>query len=48
MGALLSEFVTYIIKFFAMILCAGLGISVGKVLRKRKNEKIAAENTGEQ
>ncbi|MCM1272103.1 MAG: hypothetical protein NC225_05175 [Clostridium sp.] len=45
MGALLTEVVTYIIKFFAMIFCAGLGIYVGKILRKRKNEKIAAENT---
>lgn len=45
MGALLSELVTYIIKFLAMILCAGLGICVGKVLRRKKNEKLAAEQT---
>lgn len=40
MSALLTEIVGYLIKFVAMIVCAFLGIQVGKVLRKRKDEKV--------
>lgn len=47
MGAVFGELATYLIKFAVMLVCAGLGICVGKVLRKRKNEKIAAENADE-
>ncbi|MCM1288345.1 MAG: hypothetical protein NC240_08535 [Clostridium sp.] len=47
MGAVFGELATYVIKFVAMIVCAGLGICVGRVLRKRKNEKLAAENADE-
>lgn len=47
MGALLSEFVIYIIKFLAMILCAAVGIIIGKGLRKKKNEKLASEEAQE-
>lgn len=39
MGALISEFITYIIKFIAMLGCAVLGVLVGKKIRKNKNEK---------
>lgn len=39
MSAVFSELVTYLIKFFAMIVCAGLGIIVGKKVRKNKDEK---------
>lgn len=45
MSALISEFVTYIIKFIVMIACAAFGILVGKKIRKNKNNKLAAENT---
>ncbi len=48
MGAVFSELATYLVKFIFMIVCAGFGICVGKVLRKRKNEKIAAENNQQQ
>lgn len=47
MGAVFGELATYLIKFAVMLVCAGLGICVGKVLRKRKNEKMAAENADE-
>lgn len=47
MNALLSELVSYLIKFFAMIICMLAGIMVGKKLRKNKDEKIAAEKTEE-
>lgn len=44
MTALLMELVQYIIKFVAMILFMLAGISVGKKLRKNKNEKLAMED----
>ncbi len=44
MNGLISELVVYLIKFLAMLLCAGLGIFVGGKIRKNKNEKLAAEN----
>lgn len=47
MNALISELVVYLIKFFAMLLCAGVGIFVGGKLRKRKNAQLAAENNQE-
>jgi len=47
MNLLISEFVTYIIKFFAMLLCMIAGVAVGIKVRKRKNEKLAAENDNE-
>lgn len=47
MGAVFGELATYLIKFAVMLVCAGLGICVGKILRKRKNEKMAAENADE-
>ena len=47
MNLLVSEFITYIIKFFAMILCTVAGVAVGIKLRKRKNEKLAAESENE-
>ena len=40
MSALLTEIISYVIKFVAMIVCAFFGIMVGRVLRKRKDEKI--------
>lgn len=43
MSALLSELLTYIIKFVVMLVCAGFGIMVGKKIRQNKNAKIAAE-----
>ena len=46
MSALLTEIVSYLIKFVAMIVCAFLGIQVGKVLRKRKDEKIETAENG--
>ncbi len=46
MSALLTEIVSYLIKFVAMIVCAFLGIQVGKVLRKRKDEKVEAADSG--
>lgn len=45
MSALLTEIVSYLIKFVAMIVCAFLGIQVGKVLRKRKDEKVEAADS---
>ncbi len=47
MNLLVSELVTYIIKFFAMLLCMIAGVAVGIKVRKRKNEKIAAESDNE-
>lgn len=44
MTAVLSEFVIYIIKFLAMILCAVSGVVVGGKIRKNKNQKLANEN----
>ncbi|MGN0390759.1 MAG: hypothetical protein ACI4L2_08080 [Wujia sp.] len=38
-----SELLTYVIKFFAMIVCAGLGIMVGKKIRKNKDAKNQEE-----
>ena len=46
MNALLTEILTYVIKFVAMIVCAFLGIQVGKILRKRKDENIEAAENG--
>ncbi len=46
MSALLTEIVSYLIKFVAMIVCAFLGIQVGKVLRKRKDEKVETAEGG--
>ncbi|MGN0367202.1 MAG: hypothetical protein ACI4EK_00340 [Wujia sp.] len=43
MTAVLSELVTYLIKFFAMLLCAGLGIMVGKKIRANKDAKDQEE-----
>ena len=40
MSALLTEILSYVIKFVAMIVCAFCGVLVGRVLRKRKDEKI--------
>lgn len=47
MGALISEFITYIIKFIVMLGCAWLGVLAGKKIRKNKNEKLAAGNNEE-
>lgn len=47
MTALINELVQYLIKFFAMLICAFLGITVGKKVRKNKNEKLAQEKTAE-
>ncbi|MGN0435499.1 MAG: hypothetical protein ACI4D8_02585 [Wujia sp.] len=47
MTALINELVQYLIKFLAMLVCAFAGICVGKVLRKKKDEKLASENTNE-
>lgn len=40
MEALMSEIITYLIKFFAMLICAFLGIIVGKKIRANKDEKM--------
>ncbi len=48
MTLLVNEIVQYLIKFVAMLLCAVLGIFVGKKLRKNKNAKLAAEKTSEE
>lgn len=47
MGALISELVTYLIKFIIMIACAVVGVIVGGKIRKNKNEKLAAQNNQE-
>ncbi len=47
MSALVSELVVYLIKFFAMLAFAALGVFVGAKIRKNKNEKLAAENNQE-
>lgn len=38
-----SELVVYAIKFLAMLVCAGLGIMVGKKIRKNKDAKNQEE-----
>lgn len=48
MNVLVSEAVVYVIKFICMILCAGLGIGLGMIIKKRKDRKVAEENTQEQ
>lgn len=35
-----SELLVYVIKFLSMLVCAGLGIMVGKKIRKNKDVKI--------
>ncbi len=45
MNALISEIVKYVVKFLAMIICAGAGIFVGKTIRKNKSN---AENANQQ
>lgn len=40
MAALMSEIITYLIKFFAMLIFAFLGIVVGKKIRANKDEKM--------
>lgn len=39
MSALLSELLTYGIKFIAMLICAFFGILVGKKIKENKNNK---------
>ncbi len=43
MSALLSELVTYLIKFFAMLVFAFLGILAGKKIRANKDARLAVE-----
>ncbi len=43
MSALLSELVTYLIKFFAMLVFAFLGILAGKKIRSNKDARLAVE-----
>lgn len=43
MSALLSELVTYLIKFLAMLIFAFLGILAGKKIRSNKDAKLAVE-----
>ena len=43
MTALISEIITYLIKFFAMLVCAFLGIIVGKKIRANKDESMQEE-----
>lgn len=47
MGALLSEFVEYIIKFLAMLVFAFLGILAGKKIRANKDTKLEEEQSRE-
>ncbi len=42
MSAVLSELVTYLFKFFVMIVCAFCGILVGKKIRANKDLKESA------
>ncbi len=39
MWAVLSEFIVYLIKFVAMLVCAYLGIMVGKKVRANKDNQ---------
>lgn len=43
MSALLSELVTYLIKFLAMLVFAFLGILAGKKIRSNKDARLAME-----
>lgn len=43
MTPILNELIKYLIKFVAMIICAGLGIMVGKNIRKNKDAKNQEE-----
>lgn len=47
MEPLVNELVQYLIKFFAMLICAFGGICVGKAIRKSKNEEKASEKAVE-
>lgn len=47
MGALLSEFVTYLIKFLAMLVFAFFGILAGKKIRANKDAKLAEQQSEE-
>ena len=38
-----SELLVYVIKFLAMLVCAGLGIMVGKKIRQNKDAKNQEE-----
>ena len=38
-----SELLVYVIKFLSMLVCAGLGIMVGKKIRKNKDVKNQEE-----
>jgi hypothetical protein len=44
MNAVISELITYVIKFVCMILCAAGGICVGNGLKKKKVKKLAEES----
>lgn len=48
MWALLSELVTYLIKFVAMLFFAFLGIMAGKKIRANKDAKLAVEQDEKQ
>ena len=43
MTLVLNELIKYLIKFVAMIICAGFGIFVGKKIRKNKDAKNQEE-----
>lgn len=47
MTALINELVKYLIKFLAMLVCAFLGICVGKKIRNNKNNQMASEKSAE-
>ena len=38
-----NELLVYVIKFLSMLVCAGLGIMVGKKIRKNKDVKNQEE-----
>lgn len=43
MASVFSELVVYIIKFLAMLVCAFLGIMVGKNIRAKKDAEQASQ-----
>lgn len=45
MSAVISELLTYLFKAVVMIICAIAGVLLGKVLRKKKDIKLAAETS---
>ena len=47
LSALVTEIISYVFKFIVMLICAFCGILVGKILRKRKDEKEAQEESNE-